>query len=552
MKKFILISAALIGMLLPSIASASAVSGETSLEETQRIILGFQKETDLSLLEGVEYSLHYIYEEINAISITVPVTEVSRLKKSDAVKWVEPDIVVQTNGQVVDWGHEATNRPAGKDLGLTGEGVKVAVLDSGISKSHPDLKVAGGVSFVEGINSYHDDNGHGTHVAGIIAAQDNGFGTVGVAPGVELYAVKALDEEGFGLQSDVVAGINWAIKNEMDIINLSITSPISSISLKEVIKKTTDEGILVTAASGNDETGTGQIGNDIMFPARYPGVIGVGAINEKLKHSAFSYTGASLMFSAPGDRVYSTTVLEGGKVDGYTYMSGTSMATPYMAGVLALYKEIYPSLTFNQIEQILSGNVIDLGAKGRDPLYGYGLIQAPISLFWDVRTGIWYTDSITYLSREKFISGYKDGSFRPDNFITREEAVAMIGRAVNLDGAQRTTTYPDVLKEYFGSGYIASATASHIIAGYPDQTFKPKQSITRGDVAVIIQNAFELPLMEGASFDDVKGKKYYSDEINTLKAHTILTGYPDNTFKPDQHITRAEFSIILSKVVKEP
>ena len=109
---------------------------------------------------------------------------------------------------------------------------------------HPDLRLAGGISFVNGITSYNDDNGHGTHVAGIIAAQNNGIGTVGVAPDAQIYAVKVLDKNGEGNQSDVVAGIKWAMEQELDIINLSITSPSGSFLLEETLQKAYDQGMI--------------------------------------------------------------------------------------------------------------------------------------------------------------------------------------------------------------------------------------------------------------------------------------------------------------------
>jgi hypothetical protein len=529
--------------------SKSFASNPMQDSVNERVIVGFHNEIDLSVFNKASYELHHIFDEIAAVSVTIPHLVISDLNENSKVAWVERDPAVKTSGQLVNWGYNATGTEKAEELGLTGAGVKVAVIDTGISKHHPDLKVAGGKSFVEGSSSYHDNNGHGTHVAGIIAAQNNDIGSIGVAPGVEMFAIKSLDEEGNGNQTDVIAGIEWAIENDIDIINLSITSPLSTIALKSVLEKANDRGILVIAASGNDTTGSGQIGNDIMYPARYPTVIGVGATNKENGKPIFSYVGSSLEYVAPGERIYSTYVSENGTSNGYAYMSGTSMATPYVTGVLALYKEVFPTLSNQTLKNIVAGHVVDLGTQGRDSTYGYGLIQSPNMLFWDLKDNVWYSSYIKNMIEKDLVSGYTDGTFRPNGNITREEVVTMIGRALKLDGTKRKTTFMDVKPESFGSGYIASATEEHYISGYPDNTFKPKASITRGDVAVIIQKAFDFPLSANQTFTDVKSNKYYFEEINALKENKIIDGYPDNNFLPNQNISRAEFSIVLAKAL---
>jgi hypothetical protein len=549
MKKYLFLLMVVFCLFFSVVSSKAFASDPMQDTVNERVIVGFHDEIDLNVFNKMSYELHHIFDEITAVSVTVPRFAISYLNENSKVAWVESDPVVKTSGQLVDWGHKVTGTKKAQDLGLTGAGVRIAIIDTGVSKQHPDLTIAGGKSFVEGSASYHDNNGHGTHVAGIIAAQNNGIGSVGVAPGAEIYAIKSLDEEGDGNQADVIAGIEWAIENNIDIINLSITSPFATNGLRSIIEKANDKGILVIAASGNDETGNGQIGNDIMYPARYPTVIGVGAINKEKVKPSFSYMGPSLEYAAPGERVYSTYVGGNGTDNGYAYMSGTSMATPYVAGVLALYKEAFPSLSIQTLKKITSRSALDLGTQGRDPVYGYGLIQSPSMLFWDLKDNVWYSSYIKNMIEKDLVSGYVDGTFRPNGNITREEVVTMIGRALKLDGTKREAAFTDVKPEYFGSGYIASATEKGYISGYPGNTFKPKSSITRGDVAVIIQKAFGFPLSTNQVFTDVKSNKYYFEEVNALNENKIISGYPDNSFLPDQNISRAEFSIILAKAL---
>ncbi|WP_404455663.1 S8 family serine peptidase [Virgibacillus necropolis] len=517
----------------------------------KRIIVGYEEAINLQDLKGIPYELHHIMDSINAVSITIPSNRLQQIKEISGVRWVENDYVVTTESEVVDWGYKETITTGTKKLGLTGKGIKVGIIDTGINGKHPDLNVVGGESFVEEEPNFQDLNGHGTHVAGIIAAKNNMIGTVGVAPNVNIYAIKALNQYGKGRQTDIIAGIEWAVEHDLDIVNLSLTSPHSTIALKLAIESADDAGLLIVAASGNDETGLGQVGKDIMYPARYPDVIGVGSIGRDLKKSSFSYGGSSLSYTAPGENIYSTYVLLGSGENDYNNLSGTSMAAPYVAGVFALYKQAYPYMNTNQIKAKVSENVIDLGREGKDPDYGYGLVQSPALYFSDTKPDVWYSDSVQSLAKKEYVSGYQDGTFRPANSITREEAVTMIGTILNLNGTQRDSIYSDVKKEYFGSGFIVSATNEQIITGYPDDTFRPKSFISRGDVAVMVQKAFDIPLSEEQAFDDVKKGKYYFNEVNALFNSNILSGYPDNRFKPEQNISRAEFSVILSKTLKE-
>lgn len=556
MKKIVILVGVLLSLLTVN-PILHALGEERSIEEVIpfRIVVGFEKSIDLTIFKDIPYEVHHEFTRLQAVSISVPKEAISQLTTLDGVSWVEEDQLIKADGQVVDWGHGPVQANEAQKLQYTGKGTKVAVIDTGISGTHPDIKVSGGVSFVEGTNHSIDDNGHGTHVAGIIAAINNTIGVVGVAPGVELYSIKALDSDGIGNQTDVVAGIEWAMEHEIDIINLSITSPFDSITLKKIIENAAEQGILITAASGNDETGAGQPANtDIMFPARYKEVIGVGAVNSSLRRPAFSYIGPSLELAAPGEDIYSTYVRDGGLTNGYAYMTGTSMATPYVTGILALYNQAYPELSNAEIRELVQQNAKDLGLKGKDYEYGFGLVQSPGYMdnrFSDLKEGAWYTEPIQYLVENNVVSGYPDGTFKPAHSITREEVVTLLGRSLGLDGTLRASGFSDVDSKSFGSGFIASSQENSLITGYPDGTFKPKASITRGDVALIIYRAFDYPVSKQESFTDVDADKYYYEAINSLKDMNIADGYEDGTFKPYQSISRAEFSVLLARALNE-
>jgi len=209
-----------------------------------------------------------------------------------------------------------------------GQGAVVAVIDTGISRSHPDLAgvVLGGFNALDPKrpDAWDDDQGHGSHVAGTIAGKRDGKGVVGVAPMAKLYAVKVLDADGNGGYSSVIAGIEWAVKKGAKVANMSLGADEGSEALKRAVAAASKAGMTIVAAAGN---GGGAVG----FPASYPETLAIGASDVKDAVAEFSSRGPEVDFIAPGVDVKSVK-MEGG----YEELSGTSMATPHVAGLAAL------------------------------------------------------------------------------------------------------------------------------------------------------------------------------------------------------------------------
>ncbi|MGD8189800.1 S8 family peptidase [Brevibacillus ginsengisoli] len=205
-----------------------------------------------------------------------------------------------------------------------GHGVKVAVLDTGILSTHPDLRgrVKQRVNFVSGSGSAMD--GHGTHIAGTIAAIVNNRGIVGIAPEVDLYDVRAFGPDGTANISDIIQGINWAIENKMDVINMSFGSEVDNFALRNAIRQAQKAGITMVASAGNN-------GKALEYPAAYKGVVSVGAIDQSGKLADFSSRGKGLSTVAPGVKIKSTWLN-----NGYLELDGTSMAAAHISGVHAL------------------------------------------------------------------------------------------------------------------------------------------------------------------------------------------------------------------------
>jgi subtilisin len=254
-----------------------------------------------------------------------------------------------------------------------GAGIKVAVIDTGIEHIHNDLapNFAGGVSFVPG-ESFTDGNGHGTHVAGIIGARQNGSGIVGVAPNCSLYSVKALDRLGGGQYSWIISAIVWCVRNGMDVINMSLGGPDHVQALEDACNYALQHNVLVVAAAGN----TGPQEDSVGYPARYGSVIAVSAVDTSRNLANFSSRGQHVDLTAPGVQILST--LPGNR---YGRMNGTSMAAPHVAGTAALAISSHRFTPAETIREILTRTADNLGTPGRDDHFGFGLVDAEQAAF---------------------------------------------------------------------------------------------------------------------------------------------------------------------------
>jgi subtilisin len=227
----------------------------------------------------------------------------------------------------IPWGVERVGAPQVWSR-TQGEGASVAVIDTGIDASHPDLagQVAGGVNIIDPAHpdNWKDDEGHGTHVSGTIAGNGKNGGVAGVAPMAKLYAVKVLDKDGNGNYSDVIAGIEWAMNHGIKIANMSLGADEGSEPLHRAVQAALAKGMLIIAAAGNS-------GGTVGYPGAYPEAVAVGASDSSNHVAPFSSRGPEVSYIAPGVDIFSTKL--GG---GYTTLSGTSMASPHLSGLAAL------------------------------------------------------------------------------------------------------------------------------------------------------------------------------------------------------------------------
>ena len=314
-------------------------------------------------------------ERAKFIQVNLNDSEKELLTKDQDVEYIEVDSTVNiasigkvkkdiktVSTETTPWGIHSIGADLIDAKNMQGNNIKIAILDTGISK-HEDLKISGGVSFVPNHEQYADDNGHGTHVAGTVAAINNKIGVVGVAPRSDIYAVKVLDQNGGGTYSQVINGIYWAIDNKMDIISMSFGGSEDSRALHEAILEAEKQGILIVAAAGN--RGSGQ--ETELYPAFYPEVISVGAVTKAHQRASYSSTGSELDLMAPGTSVLSTT-----SDGGYGILSGTSMAAPHVTGAAAVILAKNKKMNAQQVKELLYQTATPLGATNE---YGHGLVN---------------------------------------------------------------------------------------------------------------------------------------------------------------------------------
>ncbi|WP_223700984.1 S8 family peptidase [Sutcliffiella deserti] len=355
--------------------SAEAGAYGSSANEKKEYLIGFNNKASATssknLVTAAGGDVEHEFQYMKVLHVTLPEKAAEALKKNPNIAFVEENLVYQATAQTTPWGVTHIKADKAHASNITGTGVKVAILDTGIDASHSDLNVKGGASFVSGEpNALTDGNGHGTHVAGTVAALNNTTGVLGVAYNADLYAVKVLSESGSGTLSGIAQGIEWSIANNMDVINMSLGGSSGSTALQQACDNAYANGIVVVAAAGN--SGSRGKRNTIGYPAKYSSVIAVGAVDSNNNRASFSSVGGELEVMAPGVSILSTT-------PGNTYSSfnGTSMASPHVAGAAALIKAKYPSLSNVQIRERLKNTTTYLGDSF---YYGSGVINVEKAL----------------------------------------------------------------------------------------------------------------------------------------------------------------------------
>lgn len=317
--------------------------------------------------------------QINVRILQVPEKAEARviaaLSNNPNFEFAEPDylanVILTPNDPyyaAYQWHLPKVSAPAAWDTTTGSAGVTIAVVDSGVQATHPDLagRVLAGYDFVNNDSDPSDDNGHGTAVAGVAAAQGNdGIGVAGAAWNVAILPVKTMNASGSGSYSAIANGITFSADRGAKIINLSLGGTQASTTLQNAVSYAWNKGSLLIAAAGNNGNST------TVYPAAYANVVAVSATTPSDTLASFSTFGSFVDVSAPGENI-TTTWINGG----YVTISGTSFSSPLTAGIAALALSRNPALSNAQLSSLLTANADDLGTAGRDIYFGTGRVNA--------------------------------------------------------------------------------------------------------------------------------------------------------------------------------
>jgi thermitase len=378
------------GQMAPSaqLAGANSVNFNAAAAPGEIIVKFKNEQSRQALLQNLGLKTVKKVERINAIVVKGANTKaaITKLQADPNVVYAEPNYVAKAfdiapkspafgfdglrgGDELLEklWGMAKIEAAAAWAVTRGGGDVKVAVVDTGVDWKHADFggRVEKGRDFINNDDDAMDDHYHGTHCAGTIGAGMGNGGVVGVAPEVKMIAVKVLSGSGSGSYEGVANGIIYSADQGAQIISMSLGGPAGSKVIEDAVNYAKSKGSLVVAAMGNDNS------ERPSYPASAPGVMAVGSTTSADIRSSFSNYGKHISVGAPGSDIVST--VPGGK---YKSLSGTSMATPHAAGLVALIKTAFPNAAASELQSRAEKSADDLGEAGFDKYFGHGRINA--------------------------------------------------------------------------------------------------------------------------------------------------------------------------------
>ncbi len=380
----------------------AAQQDESNINILVRFTNGGQPRQQFTAFEGT-VRVRRVIRPLHLVNLQVPANKVDEVINALAsrpdVLYVERDGIMKGTFVPNDPDY-STRQYAPQTMNMetawnytTGSGnVIIAVVDSGVSLDHPEFagRVLPGYDFVNNDNDPSDDQGHGTHVAGIAAAGlNNGIGMAGICGNCKILPVKVLNNYNTGLWSDVAAGITYAADHGAKVINLSLGGTSDSQAVHDAVRYATEKGALVVAAAGNDGS------NELFYPAAYTETVAVAATDYHDAHWSLSNYGNFIDVAAPGVAIYSTLwTADAG--NSYGYKSGTSMAAPQVSGIAGLLFSQDGSRTNADVRQLLTSTADDLGDPGWDPYFGYGRVDGGRALAAGAGASLGSINGFTY------------------------------------------------------------------------------------------------------------------------------------------------------------
>ena len=450
----------------------------------------------------------------------------------------------------------------------TGAGVRIAVVDSGITAHHEDIdpaRIDAGFNYFHNNSNVIDRTGHGTRITGILtASRDNGVGIAGLLSEATIVPLKVFDT-GASNVSVAIRAINNAVDvHRADVILLSwgITGGASSRALENAIGYAHSQGAIIVAAAGNSGTTT-QI-----YPAAFDTVVSVGAVDARGNLASFSQRNRSVFVAAPGVNILTTDIAT---PSAYVYTNGTSYAAPFVAALAAIMLEENPNANSADFERLLRVSATPRGSAGRNNEFGHGIIHVPHFLaalegeqfFVDI-SNHWARENIEILIDSGLMLGTSIGRFSPNTEMNRASFVTLLGRFYRASGGNvpaRNDNFNDTRNNYWYSPYIAWAAEEGIVRGTPQNNFLPYDPISRQEVAAFL-NRFAVYLSgetqsERSALDNFADNtqvaRWAHDYLAWSIEHGIITGAPGpdgaRLLLPQNQSTRAEVATMIVRFI---
>jgi len=475
--------------------------------------------------------------------VTVPVGEsaeafASRLERLPGVRYAEPDYPVSiawtpndpyfnaVAPALTQWGPKRIAAESAWNAAL-GTGVTIAIIDTGVDLDHPDLAAkldtANDYDFVNGRTSAQDDNGHGSHCAGIAGAlTNNGIGVAGMAPGATILPIKTLDSAGNGSSAMLAAGIRYAVDHGADVVSMSLGGASPSQTLEDAVAYAHAHGVVLVAATGNTNSG-------VFYPAAYPEVIAVGATDVTDVRATYSNKGPEIDVMAPGGT--SASPIVSAVVDAYGVKHGTSMATPHVAGVVALMLSEDAAATPAEITDALARTSRDLGLPGHDVLNGFGLINAAYAL-----TALTSADTTAPVTTSDAAAVYNDTALVTLNATDGDAGIAwtyssLNGGAVSISGTVSVTTPGTHILDYWSVDRAGNAEVPTRVTFEVRDTIPP---VTIADAKPVYQESADIRLYPSDGGTGVTGTYFKLDGGITTSGTRVVVPSAGRTV-PESH-----------------
>ena len=494
--------------------------------------------------------------------------QVLALLDQQSVEYFEPNYRVGLQGRVSDpyyrqqWNLHALDAERVWDSPVSAEGVRVALIDSGLNLAHEDLQgvdilVEDGVNLLTGSHDLTDKTGHGTFIAGVlVAARDNGKGIAGMTDALTLVPLKCFGEEIDTSIAYIVAAIYKAVDHyQCDVINLSLGLQTDARSLREAVEYADSKGAILISSVGN--TGAGQL----LYPAAYDCVIGVGSVGRSGQVSDFSQRNNSVFITAPGEDILGLSTAGSRE---YKQGSGTSFAAPHVTALAALARGYDPEITADEFRLLLAASAYPCSGPAED--YGCGILNAgrfidyltssrPSAADFPDLNGHWARTDAERGLRSGLFHGVSDTAFAPDTPMTRAMLVQLI---YNLEGQPVTGAagFSDVSRDAWYHDAVAWAVAHSLVTGTEDRRFLPDDAVTREQLAVILwryaryRQADVTPSAPLDGFADAGSVSPYARKaLEWAGAAGVIGGISDTQLAPQSAATRAQAAAVFNRLL---